>query len=124
MKKFSNLKLILFFTVFTVALTAIVILTWEKVLLPPFYSWVAERYPGEENKTRRWRIEQRTEHFFISITVDVIVVTILLRIVRRQQKKLVQSEERYRALFEHASDGIGVVAATDHRLVEVNTKFC
>ncbi|HEX6182391.1 MAG TPA: ATP-binding protein, partial [Pyrinomonadaceae bacterium] len=48
----------------------------------------------------------------------------LLRIMSRQQRKLVASEKRYRALFEHASDGIGVVTANDHRLVEVNKKFC
>jgi PAS domain S-box-containing protein len=32
------------------------------------------------------------------------------------------SEERYRALFEQARDGIGVVRISDHRLVEANNR--
>ena len=42
----------------------------------------------------------------------------------RQQRKLRASEERYRALFEQARDGIGVVSLNDHRLVEANNKVC
>jgi PAS domain S-box-containing protein len=122
MKKYSELKLILFFIILTGVVTAIVIFTWEKVFMLPFYDWVAAYYPGDPNA--RYFFEQRIEHFFISTTVDVIVVTLLLRIVSRQQRKLVSSEERYRALFEHASDGIGIVRASDHRLIEVNNKFC
>jgi PAS domain S-box-containing protein len=34
------------------------------------------------------------------------------------------SEERYRALFEHASDGIAVVKAADRQIIEVNNEFC
>jgi PAS domain S-box-containing protein len=101
----------------------VVIATWEKVLRPPFYAWVERRYPGAENADSRWKIEQRTEHFFISMTVDVVVVSILLMLVDRQQRKLVGSEQRYRALFEHAHDGIGVVHGADFKLVEVNSKF-
>jgi PAS domain S-box-containing protein len=48
----------------------------------------------------------------------------LLRLVHRQQHQLRQSEERYRALFEQARDGIGVVRLDDHRLLETNDKFC
>ncbi len=81
------------------------------------------KYPGEAHQVTRWKIEQRVEHFFISVAVDVIVVTLLLRLVRRQQRKLSASEERYRALFEHANDGIGVLTETDQRLVEVNARF-
>ena len=55
--------------------------------------------------------------------VDTIVVTILLRIVNRQQHDLQSSEERYRAIFEHAHDGVGVMTASDRRLVDCNKKF-
>ena len=123
MKKTHNLRLIIFFTVLTSALTMLVIGTWEKVLRSPFYSWVERQYPGQENIDSRWKIEQRTEHFFISMTVDVVVVSILLVLVGRQQRQLSASEQRYRALFEHAHDGIGVVDGANFRLIEVNSKF-
>src|SRR2546423_492266 len=124
MKRSSNLTLILFFTLLTIVMTTVVVLTWEKVLRDPFFAWVERRYPGEENRRTRRDIQQRVEHFTISITVDVVVVTLLLRLVNHKQRELVESEERYRALFEHASDGIGVVAAADHRLTEANNRFC
>jgi signal transduction histidine kinase len=123
MKNRANLRLVIFFTLLTSALTAAVIGTWEKVLRPPFYAWVERNYPGPENTDARWKIEQRVEHFFISMTVDVVVVSILLAIVDRQQRRLTVSEKRYRALFEHANDGIGVVHASDFTLVEANSKF-
>lgn len=123
MKKRPNLRLVIFFTVLTSVLTIVVIGTWEKVLRPPFYDWVDRHYPGDENADSRWKIEQRVEHFFISMTVDVVVVTILLMLVDRQQRRLAGSEKRYRALFEHAHDGIGIVHASDFKLVEVNSKF-
>lgn len=123
MKTRPNLRLVIFFTLLTSALTMVVIATWEKVLRPPFYAWVDRNYPGPENAESRWKIEQRTEHFFISMTVDVVVVSILLMLVDRQQRRLVGSEQRYRALFEHAHDGIGVVQGADFKLVEVNSKF-
>jgi len=118
-----NLRLIIFFTVLTSALTLVVIATWEKVLRPPFFAWVERHYPGPQNALARWNIEQRTEHFFISMTVDVVVVTILLMLVDRQQRRVIRSEQRYRALFEHAHDGIGVVHGADFKLIEVNGKF-
>jgi PAS domain S-box-containing protein len=124
MKRSSNLTLILFFTALTVVMTAVVVVTWEKVLRDPFFAWVERQYPGEENRQTRRNIQQRVEHFAISITVDVVVVTLLLRLVNHKQRALVESEERYRALFEHANDGIGVVTAADHRLTEANSKFC
>lgn len=123
MKTRRNLRLIIFFTLLTSALTMVVIGTWEKVLRPPFYDWVDRHYPGPDNADSRWKIEQRTEHFFISMTVDVVVVSILLMLVDRQQRRLIGSEQRYRALFEHAHDGIGVVDGTNFRLIEVNSKF-
>jgi PAS domain S-box-containing protein len=52
------------------------------------------------------------------------VVTLLLRLVHQQQRQLRMSEERYRALFEQARDGIGVVRLSDHHLVEANSKAC
>jgi PAS domain S-box-containing protein len=121
-KKFNSLKIVLFFTILTILVTGVVILVWEKVFMLPFYALIAEIYPVD--RAARYFIEQRIEHFFISTTVDVLIVTLLLRIVSRQQRRLVASENRYRALFEHASDGIGVLKADDHRLVDVNNKFC
>ena len=124
MKRTSDLKLIVFFTALTFLLTVVVVFAWEKVLLPPFYSWVDANYPGAANAETRWKIQQRFEHFFIAVAVDMVVVTLLLRVVRRQHRRVVESEERYRALFEHAGDGIAVVRAADFRLVEANGKFC
>src|SRR5215213_8065448 len=71
-----------------------------------------------------WDIKQRVEHFTISFMVDALVVTLLLRLVYRKQRQLRESEERYRALFEQARDGIGVVRLSDHHLVEANHKVC
>jgi PAS domain S-box-containing protein len=124
MKKGQNLRLIIFFTLLTSVLTAVVIFTWEQALRPPYFAWVERQYPGPENAERRVKIQQRGEHFFISMTVDLVVVSILLALVGRQQRRLVESEQRYRALFEHANDGIGVVHAPDFKLIEANGKFC
>ncbi|MDT4953989.1 MAG: hypothetical protein QOJ02_2127 [Acidobacteriota bacterium] len=122
MIKGRSTRLVLFFTGLTIVVTLLVILTWEKVLMRPVFSWMENHYSQmDSQELRQW--EQRVEHFFISTTVDIIVVTLLLRIVGRQQNKLVASEERYRSLFEHANDGIGILTATDHRLVEVNSRF-
>src|SRR2546423_12431305 len=66
---------------------------------------------------KNWHIPHRIGFIFIlSAAVNVIVITELIRLVGRQQRKLGASEDRYRALFEHASDGIGVMTATDYRL--------
>jgi PAS domain S-box-containing protein len=122
MIKNGNARLILFFTVLTFVITLTVIFAWEKLLNRPVFAWIDAHYssvPADE----RWRIEQRVEHFFISTTVDVIVVTLLLRLVNRQQHRLKASEERYRALFEQANDGIGLLRASDFRLAEVNSQF-
>jgi PAS domain S-box-containing protein len=122
MIKNSNAKLIVFFTALTIVITLTVIIAWEKLLNRPVFAWIDRHYaavPADE----RWRIEQRVEHFFISTTVDIIVVTLLLRLVNRQQHRLKSSEERYRALFEQANDGIGVLRAADLRLAEVNSQF-
>jgi len=124
MKRTSDLNLVIFFTALTFLLTVVVVLSWEKFLLPPFFAWVEQHYPGPANAEMRGKIQQRVEHFFISIAVDIVVVTLLLRVVRRQHRRVVESEERYRTLFEHANDGIGVARAADFRLVEVNGKFC
>lgn len=121
MKKFGSVKLILFFTALTIGLTWLVIFAYESYLRKPFYSWVETRYAGD--KLLQDQLEQRIEHFGISTMVDVIVVTLLLGLVNREQSRLRQSEKRYRALFEHASDGIGVVTADGHRLVDANKKF-
>jgi len=93
-KKGLSLWLIIFFTALTLVLTAAVIVAWEQLLRPPYYAWVARNYPGSENAENRYKIEQRGEHFFISITVDVIVVSILLALVNRQHKRLLEAHER------------------------------
>lgn len=123
MGKLTGPKIILFFVILTVTLTAGVVYAWEVLLMSPLYNWVEARYPGPENKDRRWRIAQRIEHFFISITVDVVVVTLLLRMVDNQQRRLRESQGRYAALFEHANDGISIVAVPEGRLIEVNPRF-
>ena len=124
MRRSHNLALILFFTALTVVMTAIVVVTWERVIRDPFFAWVERKYPGDEYRRTRRDIQQRVEHFAISIAVDVVVVALLLRLVNHKQSALIESEERYRALFEHANDGIGVVTAADYRLTEVNNRFC
>ncbi len=124
MKRSTNLTLILSFTLLTFAMTAAVMVAWESLIRDPFFAWVERHYPGEEHRGTRRDIQQRVEHFAISIAVDLVVVTLLLRLINHQQRAIVESDERYRALFEHAGDGIGVVTADDHRLVEANNKFC
>lgn len=122
MIKGRTTRLVLFFTALTIVITVLVIFTWEQFVMRPVFSWMEQRYAYMERpQLRVW--EQRVEHFFISVTVDVIVVTLLLRVLGRQEHKLVASEERYRSLFENANDGIGILTATDHRLVEVNNRF-
>jgi PAS domain S-box-containing protein len=122
MVKSRSTRLFLFFAVLTNVVTVAVIFTWEKLLAHPVFSWMEAHYSQMEPlRLRLW--EQRVEHFFISTTVDIIVVTMLLRVVGKQQHKLVANEERYRSLFEHANDGIGILTATDHRLIEVNNRF-
>ena len=89
-----NYRLIVMFTVLTIVLTATVIVAWEKLLRPPYFSWVERKYPGAENADYRYKLEQRVEHFFISMTVDVIVVSILLAIVDQKQRRLVAAHEQ------------------------------
>jgi PAS domain S-box-containing protein len=108
----------------TVLLTIGVIASWEATLRPLFFSWVDVTYPGDANTELRWNIKQRVEHFLISFAVDALVVTMLLRLVHRQQRQLRQSEERYRALFEQARDGIGLVRLSDYHLIEANNRAC
>jgi PAS domain S-box-containing protein len=120
----SEFKLVVFFCALTVFLTIGVIGFWEVALRPSFFGWVDTHYPGNANLQRRWDIKQRVEHFAISFMVDALVVTLLLRLVYRKQRQLRASEERYRALFEQARDGIGVVRMSDHHLVEANNRVC
>jgi PAS domain S-box-containing protein len=121
-KKFNSLKIVLFFAVLTMLVTAVVIIVWEKFLLLPFNSWLAWFYRADGGEL--YVLSQRIEHFVISTTVDVLIVTLLLRIVARQQRRLVASEKHYRALFEHAKNGVGVLKAEGQRLTDVNNKFC
>ena len=93
-KKGFSVRLVILFTALTVVLTSVVILTWEQVLKPPYYEWIERTYPGPANAENRDKIEQRTEHFFISMTVDLIVVSILLIIVDRKQRRLVEANQQ------------------------------
>ena len=93
-KKGFNIRLIIAFTALTIVLTTVVIIAWEQVLRPPYYRWVARNYPGTQNANTRWKFEQRGEHFFISMTVDLIVVSILLAMVDRRQRRLVDAHEK------------------------------
>jgi len=93
-RKGLNLRMIVFFTALTLVLTGVVIVAWEQLLRPPYYAWVARNYPGSENAENRYKLEQRGEHFFISMTVDVIVVSILLALVDRQHRRLVEAHEQ------------------------------
>jgi PAS domain S-box-containing protein len=110
--------------VLTISLTIGVIAAWEVSMRPVFFAWVDARYPGDANVELRWNIKQRSEHFLISFTVDLLVVTMLLRLVHRQQRELRMSEERYRTLFEQARDGIGLIRLSDQRVLDANDKVC
>src|ERR1700752_116753 len=94
LKRGLSLPLILIFTVLTMLLTAVVIVGCEEILLPPYFAWVERRYPGAENADYRYKREQRVEHFFISMTVDLIVVSLLLAIVSRKQERLIAANEQ------------------------------
>jgi len=119
-----DFKVIVFYILLTVLLTIGVIALWEATLRPVFFAWVDARYPGDANTQLRWNIKQRVEHVFISFAVDALVVTLLLRVVHRQQRQLRESEERYRALFEQARDGIGLVRLSDYHLIDANSRAC
>ncbi|MDX6384506.1 MAG: two-component system, NtrC family, sensor histidine kinase AtoS [Blastocatellia bacterium] len=108
-KRGLNLRLIVFFTLLTLVLTAAVIVAWEQLLRPPYYAWVTSKYPGPENAEQRNKVEQRGEHFFISMTVDVIVVSILLTLVNREHRRLIEAHDRLAQNEKIAS--LGQVAA-------------
>lgn len=93
-KRGLNPRLIIVFTALTILLTALVIIGWEQVLRPPYFAWVERKYPGAENADYRYKLEQRVEHVFISMTVDLIVVSLLLAIVSRKQQRLIAANEQ------------------------------
>ena len=93
-RKSFNSHLIILFTALTIVLTAAIIVTWERALRKPYYAWIARNYPGPENAEHRYKLEQRGEHFFISMTVDIIVVSTLLAIVNRKQSRLAVAHEK------------------------------
>lgn len=94
LKRGLSIRLIILFTALTIVLTAIVIIAWEQILRPPYFAWVESRYPGMENADYRYKLEQRVEHVFISMTVDLIVVSLLLAIVGRKQERLIAANEQ------------------------------
>lgn len=83
--------------VLTVLLTIGVIAFWEIALRPVYFAWVDAWFPGDDYSETRWNVKQRFEHFFISFTVDVLVVTMLLRLVHREHR---QREEMQRQLYQ------------------------
>lgn len=93
-KRGLSSQVIILFILLTLGLTATVIVAWEKILRPPYYRWVELNYPGLENAENRYKIEQRGEHFFISMAVDLIVVSMLLALIDRKQRKLAAAQER------------------------------
>ena len=94
LKRGLSPRLIIAFTVLTILLTVIVIFAWEQVLRPPYFAWVERKYPGTENAEYRNKLEQRVEHVVISMTVDLIVVSLLLAIVGRKQERLIAANEQ------------------------------
>ena len=86
----------------------------------PFYAWVDARYT---DPVESWKIKQRTEHLLISISVDLVVVTLLLRAVDSERRKLQQSEEKYHTLFENANDGIAIISLNNGHIEEANRKL-
>ena len=94
LKRGLNPRLIIVFTVLTILLTAIVIVGWEQVLRPPYFAWVERNYPGAQNADYRYKLEQRVEHVFISMSVDLIVVSLLLAVVGRKQERLIAANEQ------------------------------
>jgi signal transduction histidine kinase len=93
MNRRFDLKVILLTLIVTIG----VIGFWEVALRRPFFAWVDAHYPGDSNANLRWNVEQRFEHFFISFLVDAIVVTMLLRLVHRQQR---HREEMQQQLYQ------------------------
>src|SRR5918997_1298588 len=57
----------------------------------------------------------------LTVAVTAIVIVIWEQLLRPPFFAWV--EARYRALFEHANDGIAILRADDHRIVEVNERF-
>lgn len=94
LKRGLNPRLIIIFTALTVLLTTSIIFAWERILRPPYYAWVERNYPGVENAENRDKLEQRGEHFFISMAVDAVVVSLLLVIVGRKQQRLIAANEQ------------------------------
>jgi signal transduction histidine kinase len=94
LKRGLNLRLIILVTALTVVLTAVVIFAWEQLLRPRYFAWVEANYPGVENAEYRYKLEQRVEHVFISMTVDLIVVSILLAVLDRKQRRLAATTEQ------------------------------
>lgn len=94
LKRGLNPRLIIVFTVLTILLTGIVIVGWEQVLRPPYFAWVERNYPGRQNADYRYKLEQRVEHVFISMSVDLIVVSLLLAVVGRKQERLIAANEQ------------------------------
>jgi len=62
--------------------------------------------------------------FALAIFVfGLLVLTLLVRLSRRQQV-IAASEARFRAIYDQAGVGVGIVAAGDERWLSVNQKLC
>ncbi len=98
----NSLKLIIFFVALTVAMTLIVVYAWEELGMSPLYSHVQKIYPDDPDMA--WKVAQRIEHFFISVIVNSIVVTLLLRLVDKQQHRLRESENFLNTVLESSTE--------------------
>ena len=102
MRMNNSIKLIIFFIALTVVMTLAVVYAWEEFGMSPLYSYIQHMYPDDPDKA--WKIAQRIEHFCISVTVDGLVVTLLLRLVDKQQHKLRESENFLNTVLESSTE--------------------
>ena len=62
--------------------------------------------------------EVRRERLFLGFIVPAIVAPIVIRIQEKLKRELEESEEKYRSLFEHSIQGIGI--SKDDKFIVVN----
>jgi two-component system sensor histidine kinase HydH len=114
----NSLKLILFFIILTLAATLVVVYAWEEFGMSPLYSYIRGMYPDDPDSA--WRIAQRIEHICISVTVDALVVTLLLRLVDKQQHRLRESEGFLNTVLESSTEYAIIALDTEGRVTLFN----
>jgi diguanylate cyclase (GGDEF)-like protein/PAS domain S-box-containing protein len=83
--------------------------------LPPFEG-APEFTPGDIWQRYRALIS-------IGLTASIIVLTLTITLITNR-RRLQQSEQRFRAVFEGAQDGIVLADAASKRLIGANRRFC